>query len=168
MTGPTITRRTALLGALAIGAAGAVGATAYLPSAADGKEILSSSECEIVAAVAITLFPGGPFPVNGAEAGVVAEVDRIVAHSLTPASAAGFRYLLRTLQWGTVASRGSRFSDLDAATRTDVLQTWADPGVLPRRLASDAFKMVFGMAYFANAEVLDHIGYRPTCSAGLA
>lgn len=118
----------------------------------------------VVTALAEVMFPGAPFPVSGVEAGVEAEVDRIVAEVIAPVQAAAFRYLLRLLEWGTMASRGQRFSALSPPERREVLAVWGQPASLPRRVASDALKAVMGMAYFSNPLVLDHMGYRSTCS----
>lgn len=161
-------RRSFLKGTLALGATMALGSMAVLPSAAPGLRALSSREGEIVAAVAEVLFPGDPFPVSGVEAGIVAEVDRIVDDSITEAAAVLFRYLLRTLEWGTLVSRGARFSDLPLADRAEVLAVWHEPGVLPRKIAFDALRAVLAMAYFSRPEVKAHIGWRAACGGGVA
>lgn len=158
-------RRGFAVGALLAGA-GAVSGVAgalVLDGATAGRMVLSAAEVAIVAAVARTMFPAGAMPLDGVEAGVVGEVDRLMAEYLAPVHAAGFRYLLRTLEWGTFAARGTRFSQLGDADRTEVLHAWASPGILPRRVASDALKMVMGMAYFRNPAVLSHVGYRAAC-----
>jgi len=117
----------------------------------------------VVEAVAEVLFPGDPFPVNGREAGVAAEVDRIVGEVLEPVPAAGFRYVLRALEWGTFASRGRRFSRLPASARAEVLSTWKAPEQMTRRVAGDSLRAVLGMAYFSHPEVLASMGWRATC-----
>lgn len=168
MSTALIDRRTLLRGGLAAGASLALVGTLQLPAPAPGLLALSEREAEIVAAVAEVLFPGAPFPVSGVEAGVVAEVDRIVADSIPEVGATLFRYLLRTLEWGTLASRGVRFSDLDLVSRTEVLEVWHQPGVLPRKIAWDAMRMVLSMAYFSHPEVLAHLGWRAECGGGLS
>src|SRR5690606_32322752 len=105
-------------------------------------------------AVAEVFFPGAPFPIDGVAAGVSSGVDRIVGEVLEEAAAAAFRYVLRTLEWGTLASRGRRFTAMSVDERRDVLETWSDPDVVPRRVAMESFKAVLGMAYFAHPEVI--------------
>lgn len=163
-----IDRRTLLKGGLATGAALALVGAVQLPAAAPGLLALSEREAEIVAAVAEVLFPGAPFPVSGVEAGIVAKVDHIVADSIPEVGATLFRYLLRTLEWGTLAGRGVRFSDLDLAGRHEVLSVWHQPGVLPRKIAWDALRMILAMAYFSHPEVRAHMGWRAECGGGVA
>lgn len=164
--GELVSRRALLKGGVAVGAALGVAAVVQLPSPGTGRLVLSAVEASIVAAVATTMFPGVRFPLDGVEAGVVEEVDRILT-GLRPIHAMGFRYLIRALEWGAVASHGMRFTRLDPVARAEVLTAWMDPDPLPRRLASDSLKMVMAMAYFANPEVLRHIGYRATCGGGV-
>lgn len=161
-------RRSFLKGTFALGATLALGSAVVLPSAAPGLRALSAREGEIVAAVAEVLFPGAPFPVSGVEAGIVAEVDRIVDDSITDAAAVLFRYLLRTLEWGTLVSRGSRFTELSLDDRAEVLGVWHEPGVLPRKIAFDALRAILAMAYFSHPEVRAHIGWRAECGGGVA
>lgn len=160
------TRRRLLVGgvaAIAIGGATEVRrATARDP----GAHALSSRELAIVGAIATAMFPGAPFPVDGLEAGVPAEVDRLVAEVLAPIHATGFRTLLQTLEWGTLASRGTPFSALSLTDRAEVLELWLTPDVFTRRLAADSFRIILGMAYFSHPAVLDHIGWRTECRGG--
>lgn len=164
-----ITRRRALLGGAAAGTAlGALTATAVLIEVgvpAAGAEVLTARELAVVRALAEVMFPKGAFPIDGAQAGVAEEVDRLLAEVLDPLHASGFRTLLHTLEWGTLASRGSTFSALPAPERAEVLRIWSDPTVFARRVAGDAFKAVLGMAYFAHPEVLAHIGWSLGCGA---
>ncbi|MEQ1504357.1 MAG: gluconate 2-dehydrogenase subunit 3 family protein, partial [Myxococcota bacterium] len=156
-----LTRRRVLVGGAALAAGSAV---LFVPGVtAPGARILTIAQLRIVTAIAEVMFPGAPFPVNGIEAGVPAEVDRIVADVLEPLHATAFCTLLQTLEWGTLASRGSKFSSLPAAEREDVLVRWLDPSVFTRRLAAETFRIVLGMAYFANPVVLGHMGWRAEC-----
>ncbi len=161
-------RRALLKGGLAVGAALALVGVAQLPASAPGRLALSERESEIVAAVAEVLFPGAPFPISGVDAGVVAEVDRIVDDCIPEVGATLFRYLLRALEWGTLAARGVRFSDLDLETRREVLEVWHQPNLLPRKIAWDAMRMILAMAYFSHPEVLAHMEWRATCGGGVA
>lgn len=162
-----VTRRRLLLGGAALGAgAGSVGAVIEFGVPAEGARLLTARELAVVGAIAEVMFPLGAFPIDGVEAGVAGEVDRIVADVLAPVHASGFRVLLHTLEWGTLASRGRPFSALPAAQRAEVLTTWSDPTVFTRRVVGDAFKVVLGMAYFGHPEVLARIGWTTGCNGG--
>lgn len=164
-----ITRRRLLqmsLGAAVATAAG--GGAAVLKPAAPGALVLSPEEMATVAAITEVLFPHEPLGVSGIDADVPAEVDRLVAHWLDDARRPPFRYVLRGLEWGTYASRGLRFSVLPLAQRQQVLEAWADPTVLPRRLAADSLKVVFATAYFGHPDVKRAMGYARLCGGGSA
>lgn len=158
-----VSRRRLLRAGLAVGAATAFGAGLRLDGAAIDARILSAEEMAIVRAVAEAMFPGWPMPLDGVAAGVAEEVDRLVGDVMVEPHASGFRYVLRALEWGTLASRGVRFSQLTVEERTEVLDAWADPVMLPRRVAHDSLKLILGMAYFSHPAVLEHIGWRATC-----
>ncbi|MCB9663496.1 MAG: gluconate 2-dehydrogenase subunit 3 family protein [Alphaproteobacteria bacterium] len=167
MSTQLVDRRTLLKSGLAAGAAVALVGAASLPGPAAGMRVLSAHEAEIVAAMAEAFFPKGAMPVSGAEAGVVRRIDEMLEDWFPPVISGAFRYLLRAVEWGTLASRGCRFTELDPAQRREVLDAWDDPGLAPRRIASDAMKMAFGIAYFSHGEVLDHIGWRSACGGRL-
>ncbi len=160
-----ITRR-AVLAAGAVGLGSGVGVAVAIGEA-DVSAELSRDERATVAAAAATWFPGEPFPVSGDDQRVVDAIEQIVMEVLAPSQRLAFRAVVRALQLGTLAARGRAFHDLDAEARRDVLQVWADPSVLPRRVALDSLKAVVGMAYFRVPEVLDHVGYRQTCGVSL-
>lgn len=159
------TRRRLLFGGAALAGAGCV-MWRRASAPAPGALLLTESEMAIVAAIASVMFPGDPFPIDGIEAGVPAEVDRIVAEVLEPIHATGFRTLLHTLEWGTLASRGASFTALPASDRAEVLERWLDPAVFTRRLAAESFRIVLGMAYFSHPEVLGHMGWQTGCAGG--
>ena len=165
-----ISRRRVLLGGAAAGTGlGAIAASAVVVEfgiPAEGSLVLTARELAVVRALAEVMFPRGPFPVDGLEAGVAEEVDRLLAEVLDPIHASGFRTLLHTLEWGTLASRGATFSSLSAADRAEVLQIWADPTVFTRRIAGDAFKVILGMAFFGHPAVLQRIGWSLGCQGG--
>ena len=129
----------------------------------EGLLILTRVEHAVVDAISVVLFPGVHFPLDGPQAGVAARVDAIVANTLEPAHASGFRYILRALEWGTLASRGSRFTALSAEERLDVLETWTEPDVLPRRVAGESLRVILGMAYFSHPQIQDAMGWRVGC-----
>lgn len=161
-----LTRRRVLLGAAASVGVGGAGFSLSLGAPASGATVLSAPELAVVRAVAEVMFPGAPFPLDGLEAGVAEAVDRIVADTMDDARAAAFRYVLRTLEWGTLVSRGRRFSRLPPAERVEVLEAWSEPSVVARRVAGDSLKAVLGMAYFGHPAILGAIGWRETCGGG--
>lgn len=161
-----VSRRRFLQGSLVAGATLSLANGLWLETPASGRAALSAGEMTIVAALAEAMFPRGAFPIDGVEAGVPEEVDRLVSE-MTEVHAAGFRYVLRGLEWGTFASRGVRFSLLSPEKRREVLDTWSAPALIARRVAGDALKAVLGMAYFSNPRVLDSIGWRAACSGGV-
>jgi hypothetical protein len=171
MTG-LVSRRALLRGGVVVGAAVALGAAVRLPAPAPGRLVLSTPELAIVAAIAATMFPSVPAGAarlpSGMEAGVPVRVDEILGTMLPGVHAAGVRALLAAVEWGAMASHGARFSHLGQEARAEVLGIWSDPGILARRVAMDALKMVFAMAYFTNAEVLSTIGWRATCGGRFA
>jgi len=168
--GVKLSRRNVLLGSGGVFASCAVGTgfALSLGAPATGALILTGPEIRVVDATAEVMFPGKHFPLDGIEAGVSVEVDRIVAEVLEPVHAAGFRYVLRTLEWGTVASRGQRFSRLSIEDRAEVLSTWQGPEKMARRVAVDGIRVILGMAYFSNPDVLSSMGWRATCGGGPA
>ncbi len=165
--GQIISRRALLKGGVAAGSALALAAGIRLPSAGPGFRTLSEHEGLVVAAVAGTMFPRGAMPVGGLDVDIVGRVDEIVTE-LATIHGAGFRYLLRGLEWGSVTSHGRPFTKLATTEREEVLTLWGEPDIVPRRVASDALKMVLAMAFFSFPEVLDAIGYRAACGGGVS
>lgn len=165
--GQLVSRRALLRGGVAVGAALGLAATIKLPAAGEGRLVMSEVEAAIVAAIAITYFPGVHMPLDGVQAGVVEEVDRHLVR-LRPVHRHLLRYMFRAIEWGAVASHGRRFTQLDPDERRDVLEAWGHPDPLPRRVASDSLRMVMAMAYFSSSEILDHMGYRALCGGGYA
>ena len=163
-----VTRRRIVLGGTAVGVATVAGGAFALRLAAPaaGARSRSAAERETVRAIGEVLFPAGVFPIDGAHPAVVAEVDRIVGDMLDSLRARGFRYVLRTLEFATVASRGARFSRLDIDHRRQVLSAWADPGVLVRRVSWDSIRVILGMAFFVQPEVADAMEWRALCVGG--
>jgi hypothetical protein len=162
--GALVSRRRLLWGGVATAAvAFACGSTLALPRAAEGARVLSAHELAIVRAVAEAMFPSGVFPVGGGEAKVAEEVDRLLSDWMIEPHRSAFRYILRVLEWGTLASRGSHFSSLDLADRQLVLDAWSDPNTMVRRASVDSLRVVMGMAYFGKPAVLDAIGWRTGC-----
>lgn len=162
----TFTRRAFLAGLGATAAAGSGTAWSLSPGLPDhGLRVLTITEHRVVRALADLYFPGIHLPLSGSQAGVPEEVDRILAEVMDPLRASAFRYVLRALEWGTLAGRGQRFTALDAATQHEVLATWSTPAPVPRRVAGDSLKAVLGMAYFAHPDVRAAMGWRLGCGA---
>lgn len=161
-----MSRRGALKAGLALSAVSGGGAafSLTLGGPAPGAQRLTSSELRVVSAVAEAMFPRGAMPVDGVEAGVALEVDGIVADIMDELRASAFRYVLRALEYGTLASRGACFSALPVETRREVLQQWANPGLLVRRVALDSLRVVLGMAYYGHPAVQVAMGWRATCT----
>lgn len=158
-----MTRRRLIQVGMAFGAALTFGAGLRLDVPAPGARLLSAEELSVVSALALAFFPGAPMPVDGVQAGVVAEVDRLLADIVEEPAQSAFRYTLRAIEWGTLVTRGQRFSQLSLEERAEVLDVWSDPSVVPRRAGLDLLRTLFGMAYFSNRQVLDHMGWRVGC-----
>jgi hypothetical protein len=161
-----LSRRRILQGSAVFAALAAAGAgvVTWNLQPAPGAAQLSVNELEVVRCVALVFFPGAPFPLDGEQAGVPLEVDRILNELMHPLHARGFRALLQTLEWGTLASRGVRFSELPRGIQAEVLTVWGDPTVFERRVVADALRLVLGMAYFQDERILAHLGWRTGCS----
>ncbi|MDP2316148.1 MAG: gluconate 2-dehydrogenase subunit 3 family protein [Pseudomonadota bacterium] len=158
-------RRNLLLSGTAAAGLTAVGVpVSVLPDAAPGFQLLSGGEIELVTAIGEAFFPeGNVFGVSAADVDLPALVDALMAEELDPIVQPVFRYLLRVVDAGTLASRGAGFAALSLADRRAVLENWSDNAIFPRRLAYDALKSVLGMAFFNAAAVTDHVGWSPTC-----
>lgn len=163
-----VSRRRILQLSVVAGVAASAGAGQVLLAPGVGRRVLSGGEMDIVRAVAEVMFPAGNFPVDGLTANVAEGVDQLLHEQFPAVHVAGFRAVLRGLEWGTFVSRGAPFSALSSEERSEVLTVWTTPAVLTRRVASDALKVILGMVYFAHPDVLSFIGYRATCNGGSA
>jgi hypothetical protein len=158
-----VSRRTLIRLGLSFAGAMVAGISLRLDAAGASSLILSDEEREIVGAISEVYFPEGEFPVGATTAHMVDRVDNLLFEWMPVPHRTAFRYVLRALEWGTLAARGIRFSHLPVAERAEVLETWADPTILPRRVSSDGLRLVFGMAFFSHPTVLAHIGWREGC-----
>ena len=156
----------ATVGAAAVASSGS--AVLHLGAPAHGMLILSSDELSVLAALCEVWFPAGVFPIDGIEAGVPEQVDNVLNDIMEPMQLTGFRYVLRTLQWGTVARWGRRFTDLHVDERVVVLDRWADTDVVPRRAALDAVKTVIAIPYFRHPTIVASLGWRMGCGGDSA
>jgi hypothetical protein len=161
-----VTRRRVLLAGAAFTAVSLVGVggvVLHLDAPAPGARLLSVRELAIVRALGEVLLPAGDFPIHGGDPSVVAEVDRIVDQVLDPLHGRGFRYLLRSFEFGALTGHGALFSALPVAQRREVMKVWADPAVLPRRIGWEALRVVVSMAYFSRPPVTAAMGWRSIC-----
>lgn len=160
-----MTRRSLLLAGAAATSLAALGVpAASLPDAAPGFQVLSMGESELIAALGEAFFPpGNALGVSAGDVDLPRLVDELMAEELDPAATPLFRYVLRGLEAGTLASRGAAFSALPLDARRDVLDTWSDNAIFPRRLLHDALKSVLGMAFFNAGEVTARVGWAPRC-----
>ncbi len=159
-----VSRRSLLLTGVALAAIGGGVGLSVRGAPAPGLSILTPTEVEITEAIARVLFPPGIFPVAGGDGGTAPMVDHILSEIVDPKATEPFCYLLRAIQIGTLFSRGRSFSSLDPEEAASVLEIWASDEPFPRRLASDSFKIVLGMAFFHRPEVVAAIGWRSGCS----
>lgn len=167
----TVTRRAVLVSGAAVAAVAALGVQlADLPASAPGGLLLSHDERHLVRAVGDAMFPpGNALGVSAEDVDVGQLVDDLMGSVLDPVVAPVFRYLLRALDLGTLASRGVAFSGLPREARREVLENWSDNAILPRRLAYDTFKTILGMAFFNAPEVRRGLGWDSSdCHGGAA
>ncbi len=165
---PGLSRRHLLIGGAAVALAGSAGAVMALrlSAPAAGFKVFNAEELSVVAALSALWFPAGVFPVDGIEAGVTEKVDEVAEQILLPLQLAGFRYVLRTLEWGTVARWGRTFTQLTVDEREVVVGRWSAAEPVARRTAIDAVKAVLAMAYFSHPAVIETIGWRVGCGGG--
>lgn len=126
-------------------------------------EVLSAREQTIVAAAADALFPGGgPIPVSGTEAGLVAYVDDNLAR-LGPRARLLVRLLLVLVEHGPWLFGGAphRFSRLPLEQRLAELRRMATSRLYFRRVSFLSLRALLSMGYLANPEVAGRIGLEP-------
>ena len=162
--GSELTRRALLRAGLVVGVVASGGLMLWGEAPAPGLAVLSAAEVRIVEALAAALFPAGYFPLAGGDGGTAPVVDTMLDGAMDPTTGDGFRALLRTLELGTLVSRGQLFSSLPRETAHDVLQVWAREDPLPRRLANDTLRLVISMAFLRRPEVLRAVGWRQGCA----
>ncbi|HNC95843.1 MAG TPA: hypothetical protein PKW90_06940 [Myxococcota bacterium] len=158
-------RRSFLATGLTVAMLGTAGvALVRLPAADPGRRVLSAQEALVVEALGEALFPAGsPIGISAADVDIVSAVDELLGEYLEPVVADVFRHTLQVLEAGTLASRGTRFSLLPLEQRRVVVETWGDPGLMPRRMASDALRLVMGMSFFNVPAVRRSLGWVPPC-----
>jgi hypothetical protein len=140
-----------LLGALLVRAVVA----GYPPPRLGPGALLGRKEQAIVAACADALFPpGGPIPVSGTEAGLVAYMDAYVRR-LPPLARLLVRLLFRSIEHGPwiFGPRPARFTRLRPAERVAVLRAMATSRMYFRRLSCLSMRAMMTMGYLAHPEV---------------
>jgi len=135
---------------------------------APGRLLLSAPEIRFLEAVSETVFPsGGPLPLTGREAGIPGYLDRYL-HALPVRFRRLIRLLFLLFERAPVlfAGRAARFSSLPEADRRRYLEGWEASRLYGRRMSSQGLKTLLCIAYMANAEVKEAIGFRkkPTCT----
>lgn len=157
-----VSRRTLLrAGVLAAG----VGVTArllYLGAAAPGRVVVNEHGLEIIEALGELYFPeGNALGLSWRDVDLPSRVDAILAQTLDPAAAEGFRYLLRGLDYASVVTHSSRFCVATVEQRAAILDAWE--AELPTRLGLSALKSVIGMAFFNHMGVREAVGFASRC-----
>jgi hypothetical protein len=161
---PLVTRRSVLVAGASAGAILSLGfGFKWMGRAAENSKVLSQIELDVVEKASGVLFPPGVFSISGGEGFTAPEVDRLLADVVDPNVVTPFRVMLGALEWGTLVSRGQRFSSLTLAEAKDVLDIWASENPFPRRIAFDSLQAILGLAFLRRAEVLDDIGWRAGC-----
>ena len=159
-----VSRRSVLVGGVAAGGLlVAGGALVVSGEAAPGASVLSQAELDVVEQAARILFPSGYFPVAGGDGVTAAEVDGLLAEVIDPPAVAPFRSMLGALEWGTLISRGTRFSKKSTSEAREVLYVWSSENPAPRRVAFDSLQAILGMAFLRRPEVNAAIGWRAGC-----
>jgi hypothetical protein len=139
-------------------------AVGTLPAPGRGLRVLSDDEAAWATAIAGALFPSGSaLGVAGRDVDVARRLDDLLADVWEGEAVLGVRWVLRALEFGTVPRRGGAFSSLSVAEQREVLATWHDNEVLPRRLLHDLLRTAFGIAFFNAPEVRSAVGWRARC-----
>jgi hypothetical protein len=154
------------LAALALGWAVARIWLGYPPASA-GCPHLRRREQALLVAVAEAVFPaGGAIAHSGLEARIPAYVDGLIARA-HPRSRRLMRLLCFCFEHATLVFPAPglggrrRFSSLDLARRTAVLEDWAASRWRARCLAFGSLRAVVTLGYFAHPPVLAQLGLAP-------
>lgn len=143
-----------------------IGGFLWLPGPAEGRHVLSEGELSVIGALGEVMFPeGNAIGLSGLDIGLEGEVDLLLGETLDPKLVPPFRYLLRFVQFGTIAQTGKRFTSCSPEKRAELLAEWGRPGSKFRNGGIASLKSVLGMAYFNHPDVLNAIGWRSYCAA---
>jgi hypothetical protein len=130
--------------------------------------VLARGEAAFLSAVADALFPrGGAIEPSGAEAGIPAYVDRLLA-AAQPRQRTLMRLLFFLVEHATFffpapgGLRGMRrFSSLDPEQRVAAIEGWQHSGLAPRRLVFTSLRAIFALGYFSHPPVLRALRLAP-------
>lgn len=121
---------------------------------------LNPREIRIVAALAQTIFPPDRSGITDAiDAGVVEYVDRWVG-DLEPFERLQIRAMFQLFEYSIAVETLRpmlRFTTATAAQRDASLRGWMESGLYARRMAFNALRSVFTLAYLASPRVADEI-----------
>jgi hypothetical protein len=131
----------------------------YPPPTLPGA-LLGRKEQAVVAACADALFPpGGPIPLSGTEAGLVAYMDLYVRRLPRGPRLLGrllFHYIEHS-PW-IFGPRHVRFTRLRPEERVEALRSMADGSIYFQRLALLSLRAMMTMGYLANPRVAEVMG----------
>lgn len=131
---------------------------------APGNRTLTAAEMSTAEAAAEAFFPGPPaVPFAAGEIGVARFVDGYIAE-LPEDRGRLFKLLLRTLEWSTLPTAGSRFSRLSVEARAAALEAWNASRLYPRRAAYRSLRFACAMGYFEDDRVRAAVGWRLGCT----
>jgi len=122
--------------------------------------LLGRKEQAIVAAFADALFPpGGPIPLSGTDAGLVAYVDRYVL-GLPALPRLLVRLLFQSIEHGPwlFGPRRVRFTRLAQAERVTALGQMAESPIYFRRVSFLSMRAMMTMGYLAHPDVAKTMG----------
>jgi hypothetical protein len=125
------------------------------PKASIDGELLSRKEQAIVAACADAFFPaGGPIPISGTEAGLVAYFDAYAAR-LPKGQGLLVRLLLWFIEHGpwVFGPRAKRFTKMRHDERLAVLASMQKSPIYFRRVAFLSMRTMLTMGYLAHPDV---------------
>lgn len=129
--------------------------TGYPHSALPRGALFSRKEQAIVAACADALFPpGGPIPLSGTDAGLLAYMDTYVRR-LPPPARLLVRLLFHSVEHGPwiFGPRPARFTRLCPEERVAVLRAMATSPIYFRRICCLSLRAMMTMGYLAHPEV---------------
>ena len=142
-----------------------LGGFLWLPSAAPGMKVLSLREMGTIAALGEVFFPeDNAVGIASQQVGLEKEVDRLLSETLSPSLVTPFRYLIRFVEYGTIAQARTPFSRCSLEKREQLVEGWARPGSKLRHGGMASLKSVLGMAYFNHPDVLNALGWRSMCA----
>lgn len=127
----------------------------YPPRRLPRGSLLNRKEQAIVAACADALFPpGGPIPLSGTEAGLVAYMDRYLGGLPAVPRLLG-RLLFHSIEHGPwiFGPRRVRFTRLAPAERTAALRAMSESGIYFRRVSFISMRAMMTMGYLAHPDV---------------